>query len=101
MPKSQVIVVKDPNDSRTFTFDCTSDLAQYGTTIASIVSLVATPTGLTFAGNAIVGSSLMVSSLVSGGTHGVQYDAVLTYTTADGQTLEASGSLRVANSTQL
>jgi hypothetical protein len=101
MPKAPQITTKDPNEVRLMTFDCTNDLSVSSTTISAISSLTATPTGLTFAGNTITGSSLMVSTLVSGGTHGVQYEAVLTYTTADGQTLEAAGSLRVSNSTQL
>jgi hypothetical protein len=98
MPLCPEIVIKDPDDIKLVTFDCTEELSA-GATVAGITSLAAAPTGPIFASQSIVNAGLGVSALVSGGTHGTMYLVTLRVTTSDGEQTDVSGKLSVRHST--
>lgn len=89
---TDVILIKQPSESRLYDIDFTSLLAT-DDTITAWTSTTATPTGLTIADAAI--SSPLIQVRISSGAHGVLYKISSIVTTTGGDTLETDSFLRV------
>lgn len=86
--------LKDPDETRTYTFDWTAHLADPADTIAT--ATITVPDGLTKVSDGIVSGNKKASVTVSGGVLGEDYPVVCTITTAtSAETFERTGTIRV------
>ena len=85
-------LVKQPGESLLFAMDF-EDLLESGETIATIVDVTATPTGLTISAKAIETDTLGVEFRIVGGTDGVSYQVTVKVITSAGNTREGDGHL--------
>lgn len=83
---------KQPSESRLFDFDFSGKM-RTSATIASVVSVVAAPSGLTIGSTAFSGQ--IAQARLSAGTDQTEYLVTCTVTTSDGDTLELDGLLWV------
>lgn len=88
---------KQPAESLVFEFDFTAWLLEMGTSLASISSITATPTGLTLADDQLDGDNTGALVRISGGTHGTLHKVRVVALTVAGDTIEADGKLYVSN----
>lgn len=88
------VCLKDPQETRAFTFDWTDHLDDPADTIATVTITV--PAGITKVSDGIVTGNKKATVTLSGGTVGEDYTITCTITTTTtGETLERSGVVRV------
>jgi hypothetical protein len=89
---------KDPSDVKYYTMDWTNGVND-GATIVTSAWTIETISGdaaeLEEEDSDIVSGNLITRILLSGGTHGNNYEVMNTITTTDGETLEKTGVVRV------
>ena len=83
---------KQPAESRLYDFDFSGKM-RTGETIATVVSVVATPSGLTVGATSFSGQVAQVR--LSGGTADTDYKLTCKVTTSASNTLEIDGRLKV------
>ncbi len=88
-------LVKQPAESRLFSMEFKNLLAT-GETISTVVSVLATPSGLTISGETISGTE--VQFRIAGGADAQIYRVETTITTNQANTLEGDGLLVVRDS---
>lgn len=94
MPQKPTLEIKDPSESsKKYSFDLEAWMTALDTTIASVTSVAATPSGLTVASNS--NDSYVVNVFLTGGTADIDYQIDVTFVTADGQTLIATAVIPV------
>lgn len=88
------VLDKQPAESKIFQMDFSANMAE-AETVASVTSVVATPSGLTIGTPAPSGKTAQVR--ISSGTTGARYKVTFTVQTSAGNTLEGDGYLNVKN----
>lgn len=83
---------KQPVESRVYTFDFTPDMAE-DEEIAAVVSIAASPAGLTLSEQAFAGKRVQVR--VADGVTGTQYKFTVIVSTTDNNTLSMEANLFV------
>lgn len=86
-------LIKQPGENRLYSMDFAALLAE-GETLDNVLSVAATPTGLTLSGSAAYSGSI-AQQRIYGGTAGQLYKITFTVTTTSGNTLQGEGLLQV------
>lgn len=86
--------VKQPSESRGYSINFVNLLAS-GDSLASVISVSASPAGLTLGSASTSGTSVQFT--ISGGAAGVSYRIEAIVTTTLGETIEGDGVLVVAD----
>lgn len=86
-------LIKQPGENRLYSMDFAPNLDE-GETVSSIISVIATPPGLTLSGPAGTNGTKATQRIL-GGTNNALYKVTFTVLTSAGNTLESEGNLRV------
>lgn len=86
-------LIKQPSENRLYTMDFYANMA-VGETVTAVVSVTASPSGLTITDPATF-SGTTASQRISGGASGVSYKVTFVVDTSSGNRLEGEGILQV------
>lgn len=86
-------LTKQPAEDRLFEMEFVGLLGP-DETLNGVISVTATPTGLTLSGAPTYEGSI-AKQRISGGTNGTTYKVTFVVTTSEGNTLEGEGKLKV------